>query len=105
MEPETKPIAKWHKPLKCRICGEMVSAADRKKHRAEKHPDFVPPTRNVKVKLSAMERLRGIRLEIEQAIRDMEVERDNHQRKVLELDNQIAMYKKMLINPQNQHHA
>lgn len=92
----------------CKLCGTKVAKEDIFRHRLDVHGIKkvgggkkksleLAPTPKPKASNPALERLAAIKKEIDVAIKDLEFERDNHHRKVLELDKTIASYQKMLI--------
>ena len=88
-----------YKDLKCSICGEeLTSQYWLAKHRKEQHPESVrkygvksPPPPS-----SALDKILLHQRGIQEALREVETERADIQKKLLLLDDLIAKYKKLI---------
>ena len=89
--------------LTCNICQQQfASSYALQKHRKTAHPDKI---RKYKPKateastpkpVSALDRIFAAKAELSQGLKDLEFERDQLSQRILELDDTIAKYKKLL---------
>jgi hypothetical protein len=80
----------------CKICGIEIEYGEMATHLQSAH-HITPKVKTPKLPPSAEEHLRSLQKQTQDAVEKLEEERDIIHHKLLELDNTIAAYKKLLI--------
>ena len=93
MENQVKPLNQY----KCRLCSEIkIGRAALKKHYKNYHPEHKSLYVRKAGKGTAMDIILNTANQIKNSIKDLEVERNVLSQKLLQLDETIAKYKKLI---------